>query len=40
MAIVKAEKTPERPAPLSERSVLGWVHKNLFSSVFNSVLRW
>jgi len=38
MGIVTAEKTPSRPAPLSERSVLGWIHKNLFSSVFNSVL--
>jgi len=38
MAIIKAEKTPDRPAPLSERSLIGWMHKNLFSSMFNSVL--
>jgi general L-amino acid transport system permease protein len=38
MAIVKAEKTPAREAPLSETSVLGWMRKNLFSSVFNSLL--
>ena len=38
MAIVKAEKTPSREAPLSETSVIGWMRKNLFSSVFNSIL--
>lgn len=38
MAIVKATKTPARPEPLSETSVLGWMRKNLFSSVFNSIL--
>jgi general L-amino acid transport system permease protein len=38
MAIIKAEKTPDRPAPLSETSVIGWLHKNLFSSVFNTLL--
>ena len=40
MGIVNAEKTPARAAPLSERSVLGWVQKNLFSSVFNSILTF
>ena len=38
MAFVKKEDTPSRPAPLSERSVLGWMRKHLFSSVFNSIL--
>ena len=38
MAIVKIHKTPDRPAPRSERSVVGWMHKNLFSSGFNSLL--
>ncbi len=38
MAIIKATKTPARPEPLSETSVLGWLRKNLFSSAFNTVL--
>ncbi len=38
MAIVRAEKTPDRPAPISETSVLGWLQKNLFSSAFNTLL--
>jgi general L-amino acid transport system permease protein len=38
MAIVKHEKTPARAAPLTERSVIGWMHKHLFSSVLNSIL--
>ena len=38
MAIVKLEKTPARPAPLTERSVIGWMHRHLFSSVLNSIL--
>ena len=38
MAIVKTENTPARPAPLTERSIIGWMSKNLFSSVFNSIL--
>ena len=38
MAIIKAVKTPLAPAPLSETSVMGWMKKNLFSSVFNSLL--
>jgi len=40
MAIVKAEKTPDRPAPVLESSVLGWLYKNLFSSVFNTLLTF
>jgi len=40
MAIVKAEKTPARPAPISETSVIGWLHKHLFSSVFNTLLTF
>ncbi|MBL1420479.1 MAG: amino acid ABC transporter permease [Alphaproteobacteria bacterium] len=38
MAIITKQKTADRPAPLSETSVLGWLQKNLFSSVFNTVL--
>ncbi len=38
MAYVQAESTAPRAAPLSETSVLGWLHKNLFSSVVNTLL--
>jgi general L-amino acid transport system permease protein len=38
MAIVKATKTPNRAAPISETSIIGWLRKNLFSSIFNSIL--
>jgi general L-amino acid transport system permease protein len=38
MGIVKDGKTPAREAPLSETTIIGWMSKNLFSSVFNSVL--
>ena len=38
MTILKAVKTPARPAPLSETSVISWMQKNLFSSVFNGLL--
>ncbi len=38
MAIVKAIKTPDRPAPISETSVPGWLRKNLFSSWINIIL--
>jgi general L-amino acid transport system permease protein len=38
MAIVKLERTPARAAPLTERSVIGWMHRHLFSSVLNSIL--
>ncbi len=40
MAIIKAEKTPERPAPISESSVIGWLHKHLFNSAFNTFLTF
>ncbi|NOR50934.1 MAG: ABC transporter permease subunit [Desulfuromonadales bacterium] len=40
MAIVKAVKTPALPAPLSETSVVGWMKKNLFSSVLNTLLTF
>jgi len=40
MAIIKAEKTPDRPAPISETSVVGWLNKNLFSSPTNVVLTF
>ncbi len=38
MAIVKAEKTPARAAPISESSLIGWMRMHLFSSTFNSIL--
>ncbi len=38
MGIVKDGKTPAREAPLSETTIIGWMSKNLFSSVFNSIL--
>lgn len=38
MAIITKEKTADRPAPLSETSLFGWLRINLFSSVFNTVL--
>ena len=38
MAIVKTQKTPDRTAPISETSVMGWMRLHLFSSVFNTLL--
>jgi len=38
MAIVKSQKTPARPAPLSESSLIGWIRKHLVSSAFNTLL--
>lgn len=38
MAIVKKEKTAPRLPPLSERSIIGWMHRNLFNSTINSIL--
>lgn len=38
MAIITLTKTPTRPAPLSETSMLGWMRKSLFSSWFNGAL--
>lgn len=38
MGIVNSTKTPARPAPLSESSILGWLRINLFSSVANTIL--
>ena len=38
MAIVKTEKTISRVPPISERSIVGWMRRNLFSSAFNSIL--
>ena len=40
MAVIKAEKTPARPAPLFETSIIGWLRKNMFSSVFNTLLTF
>ncbi len=38
MGFVITEKTPDRPAPLFETSVIGWLHKNLFNSWVNVIL--
>ena len=38
MTIIKAVKTPATAPPLSETSVIGWMQKNLFSSVLNGLL--
>ena len=38
MAIINAKKTPDRPAPISESSVFGWLRKNLFNSPMNTLL--
>ncbi|PCH67020.1 MAG: amino acid ABC transporter permease [Rhodobacteraceae bacterium] len=40
MAIINANQTPARAAPISETSILGWLHKNLFSSAFNALLTF
>jgi general L-amino acid transport system permease protein len=40
VAIVKEQPTVARPAPLSETSLIGWLHKNLFSSWTNTVLTF
>lgn len=40
MAIINAKKTPDRPAPISERSIFGWLKKNLFSSPMNTLLTF
>ncbi len=37
-AVIQVEKTAARSAPLSETSVIGWLHKNLFSSWINALL--
>ncbi len=37
-AVIQVEKTAARAAPLSETSVMGWLHKNLFSSWINTIL--
>ena len=38
MAIVLTEKTAARSAPLSETTIIGWLHKNLFNSWVNTIL--
>jgi len=38
MKFVQVDETAIRPAPLSEASVIGWLHKNLFSSWLNALL--
>jgi len=40
MAIIRAKKTPARAAPISETSVIGWLHKHLFSTSFNALLTF
>jgi len=37
-AVIQKKKTDARSAPLSETSVVGWLHKNLFSSWINTIL--
>jgi len=37
-AVIQAEKTAARAAPMSETSVIGWLRKNLFSSWINTIL--
>ena len=38
LAYVRREDAPLLPAPLGEAGIQGWLIKNLFSSVFNSIL--
>ena len=38
MAIIKTVKKSAMPPPLTERSLIGWMKKHLFSSVLNSLL--
>ena len=38
MTIITATPSQARPAPVSETSVVGWLRKNLFNSVGNSLL--
>ncbi len=38
MAIITKEKTTARAAPLSDKSLIGWLRLNLFNSVFNTIL--
>lgn len=38
MAIITATPSNARPAPISETSIMGWLRKNMFSSVANSLL--
>lgn len=38
LAYVRTDEAPELPAPASETGVVGWMRKNLFSSVFNTIL--
>ena len=38
MAVVKAQKTAAREAPISDSTIIGWMRLHLFSSTFNSIL--
>ncbi|MBE7637044.1 ABC transporter permease subunit [Sneathiella sp. P13V-1] len=38
MAIVKTERHPEMPPPVTTTGVIGWLRQNLFSSWFNTIL--
>ena len=38
MAIVTAQPRASREPPISERTVVGWMRQNLFSSVSNGML--
>jgi len=38
MAIVKTERHPEMPPPVSQTGVIGWLHENLFPNWVNAIL--
>ncbi len=38
MAIVKTDRHPELPPPVSQTGVIGWLRENLFSSWLNTIL--
>ncbi len=40
LAYVRKEEAPVLPAPASETGVVGWMRKNLFSSIFNTILTF
>jgi len=38
MAIVRTERHPDLPPPVTQTGVIGWLRQNLFSSWFNTIL--
>ncbi|MEP3275378.1 MAG: amino acid ABC transporter permease [Stappiaceae bacterium] len=40
LAYVRTDEAPELPAPTSETGVVGWVRKNLFSSILNTIMTF